>query len=62
VDGRGGKYICILRGIYGGKRPFVSHIPGWEDNIKVVREIVKWIHLALDRDERRAVMSMAMNR
>jgi hypothetical protein len=49
-----------------GRRPLGRPRHGWEDNIKMdLREIdfgdVDWIHLAQDRDRRRAVVNTVMN-
>jgi hypothetical protein len=49
-----------------GKRPLGRPRCRWENNIKMdVREIGRddgdWIHLAEDRDQRRALVNMVMN-
>jgi hypothetical protein len=49
-----------------GKRPFGRPSRRWKDNIKTdIREIgwedVDWIHLALDRDQLRALVNTKMN-
>jgi hypothetical protein len=56
----------VLMGKPEGKRPLGRQRRRWEDRIRMdLREIglgsVDWIHLAQDRDRRRAVMNTAMN-
>jgi hypothetical protein len=48
------------------KRPFGRHRRRWEDNIRMdIRETgwenVDWMHLAQDRDQRRALVTTEMN-
>jgi hypothetical protein len=57
--------FIILVGKPEGKRPFGRLTRRWEDNIKMaLKEIesegVYWIHLAQDRDWRRAVLNAVM--
>jgi hypothetical protein len=56
----------ILVGRLEGKRPLGRPRRRWEDNIRMdLREIgwggMDWIHLAQDRDQRRAVVNTVMN-
>jgi hypothetical protein len=56
----------ILVGMTEGKRPLGRPRRRWVDNIKMdLREIgwngIDWIHLAQNRDERRALVNMVMN-
>jgi hypothetical protein len=56
----------ILVGKPEGKRPLRRHRRRWENNIKIgIREIgcdgMDWIHLAQDRDQRRALVNTVMN-
>jgi hypothetical protein len=56
----------ILVGRPEGRRPFGRPRRRWKDNIKMnLREIgfgdVDWIHLAQDRDMRRALVNTVMN-
>jgi hypothetical protein len=56
----------ILVGNPERKRPLGRPMSRWEDNIrKDIREVgwegVHWIHLAQDRDQRRAVVKTVMN-
>jgi hypothetical protein len=52
----------ILVGKPEGKRPLGRPRRRWEDNIRMdLREIVSWIHLALDRDLCLAVVNTKMN-
>jgi hypothetical protein len=56
----------ILDGRPEGRRPLGRPRRRWEDNIKMdLREIgfedVDWIHLAQDRDRRRAHVNTVMN-
>jgi hypothetical protein len=55
----------ILTGKPEGKRPPGTPKRGWEDNIKMdLREIgwggMDWIHVAQDRDQRKALVITAM--
>jgi hypothetical protein len=55
----------ILIGKSKRKRPLGRHRNRWEDNIRIdLREIgwkyVDWVHLAQDRDQRRAVVNTVM--
>jgi hypothetical protein len=56
----------ILVGIPAGKRPLGRPRPRWVDNIKMdLREIgwdgIKWIDLAQDRGQWRALVNTVMN-
>jgi hypothetical protein len=56
----------ILVGKREGKRPVEILSRRWEDNIKICRRetgcgVMDWIHLAQDRDQRRAFVNAAMN-
>jgi hypothetical protein len=56
----------ILVGRSEGRRPLGRPRRRWEDNIKMdIRQIgsgdVDWIHLAQDRDRRRALVNTVMN-
>jgi hypothetical protein len=56
----------ILVGTPEGKRPLGRPRHGWEYNIRIdLRETgwecVEWIHLARDRDQRRAVVNRVMS-
>jgi hypothetical protein len=64
--GEGRNVYRVLVGKPEGKRPLERPRRGWEDGLKIdLRETncgcVKWIHLAQDRDRRRAVVSAVKN-
>jgi hypothetical protein len=64
--GEGRNLYRVLVGKPEGKRPLGRQRRRWEDGIKMdLREIgwgcVEWIHLAQDRDCRRAVVNAVMN-
>jgi hypothetical protein len=44
-----------------GKRPIVRSWRRSEDNVKKLCEDADWIHLAQDRDQRRALVNTVMN-
>jgi hypothetical protein len=56
----------ILVGKPEGKRPFGRPRHIWEDNIRmdlkeIMWKVVAWMHLAQDRDQRRAVVNTVMS-
>jgi hypothetical protein len=60
------KAYKILVGKPGGKRPLERPSRRWVDNTRMdIREIrwggTDWIHLAQDRDQRRALVNTVMN-
>jgi hypothetical protein len=64
--GEGRNVYRILVGKPEGKRPLGRPRHRWENGFKIyLREIgwggVEWIHLAQDRDRRRAVVNAVMN-
>jgi hypothetical protein len=64
--GEGRNVYRVLVGKPEGKRPLGRPRRKWEDGIKMdLREIgrggVEWIHVALDADRLRAVVSAVMN-
>jgi hypothetical protein len=66
THGRGEKCVQGFDGKARRKRPLVRPRRRWEDGIKMdLREIslgrLEWIHLAQDRDRRRAVVNAVMN-
>jgi hypothetical protein len=66
TSGRDEKCVHVLVGKPEGKRLLGRPRRRWEDNIRMdFREIgwecVGWIHLAQDRDKRRAIVNTVMN-
>jgi hypothetical protein len=69
LDGSFGTIYASNRFLLGkleGKRPLARHRHRWEDNIKIsYRESgwgdVDWIHLSLDRDQRRVLGKTLMD-
>ena len=56
----------ILTGILAGKKPLGRPRRRWEDNIRMdLKEICintrNWVDLAQDRDDRRALVNVALN-
>jgi hypothetical protein len=66
THGRDEKCLNILVGKHEGKRQLGRSRRRWEDNIRMVLRIIErvgvdWMHLAQDRDRRRALVNTAMN-